>query len=399
MGIVSFVVVGHVDHGKSTLIGRLLYDTNSLPKEKIEEIEKTCKALGKEMEFAYLTDALEEERRGNITIDTTQIFFRHNGKEYLIIDAPGHKEFLKNTVTGASYAEHAILIVDAEEGIREQTKRHAYTLKFLGIGEVIVAINKMDKVKYSKERFEEVKKEVLDYLGAIGIKVRKVIPISAYYGDNVVRKSNNMPWYEGETLLEALDYQKEEEKYNAFLMPVQDVYSIEGRGVAVGNILAGELRVGEEVIIYPEGKKGRVKEILVGEEKVKEVRKPKSVGLVLEEELGIKRGNILAKKPLIIANKLGASVICLLNEIREGSYYKLLCVTQEVNAKVEKVKEKIDIESLEKVRERFLEAGEIGKVIFKLEKPIAVEKFHWMPELGRFVIKDKDIIIGGGIVL
>lgn len=399
MGIISFVVVGHVDHGKSTLIGRLLYDTNSIPKEKIEEIEKTCRALGKEMEFAYITDALEEEREKSITIDTTQIFFKHSGREYLIIDAPGHKEFLKNMVTGASYADHAILIIDAEEGIKEQTKRHAYTLKFLGIEEVIVAINKMDKVNYSKDRFEEVKREILGYMDAIGIKVNKIVPISAYRGDNIVKKSRNMPWYKGETLLETLDYQKKEEKYNAFLMPVQDVYNIENKKVAVGNVLAGKLKVGDEIAIYPEGWKGRVKEIWVGEEKVREVRKPKSIGVVLERDFEIKRGNILAKKPLIIADKIEASVICLLNEIREGSYYKLLCATQEVNAKVEKVKEKIDVESLEKVRERFLGKGEAGMVIFKLERPIAIEKFHTFPELGRFVVKEKDIIIGGGIVL
>ncbi len=398
--LTKLVFVGHIDHGKSTLIGRLLYDTDSIPKEKIEEIEKTCKALGKEMEFAYITDALEEERKENITIDTTQTFFKHNGKEYLIIDAPGHKEFLKNMVTGASYADYAILIVDAEEGVKEQTKRHAYTLKFLGIEQVIVVINKMDKVKYNKERFEEVKREVLNYLNAIGINVKEIIPISAYYGDNVVKKSENMPWYEGKTLLETLDFEKRDRKEKSFIMPVQDIYNIENKRVIVGNILAGALKNGDEVIIYPEGSKGKIKEILVFGEDVKEVRGPKSVGLVLEQDSNeIERGNIFAKEPLITTDKIEASVICLLNEIKEGSSYKLLCVTQEVNAKVEKIEEKIDIESLEKIQENFLGEGEVGRVIFKLEKPIAIEKFHNIPELGRFVIKDKDIIIGGGIIL
>src|SRR3989344_6036232 len=201
----KIVLVGHVDHGKSTLIGRLLYDTESLPEGKIEEIKAVCESLGKKFEVGYILDSLEEERDQNVTIDTTQIFFKTNKRNYTIIDAPGHVEFIKNMITGASQAEAATLIVDAEEGVQEPTRRHAYILNMLGLKQIIVVINKMDLIKYEEKEFNNVKDKLTEFLSNINVKPSIIIPISAKEGDNITKKSENMQWYKEKTVLESLD--------------------------------------------------------------------------------------------------------------------------------------------------------------------------------------------------
>lgn len=233
----NIVIVGHTDHGKSTIIGRLLYDSGSIPEQKLDEISKTCELLGRNLEFAYITDALEEERVGQLTIDTTQTFFRGKNRDYAIIDVPGHKEFLKNMVTGASLADAAILIMDGKEGIKEQTKRHAYVLTLLGIRQLIVAINKMDTIDYDELEFRGQEAQLLRYLDLIGLRPTAIVPISAYGGDNVVWRSNRMSWYGGQTILESLNSLKEESMMYDFRMPIQDEYKVEGKDVYVGNIL------------------------------------------------------------------------------------------------------------------------------------------------------------------
>src|SRR4030042_2074387 len=223
MGL-KFVIVGHVDHGKSTLIGRLLYDTNSLAPDKIEEIQKTSKALGRETEFAYLLDHLEEERQQGITIDTTQVFFKTDRREYVIIDAPGHVEFVKNMITGASQAEAAGLIIEVNEGVKEQTQRHSYMLSLLGLAQVVVVFNKMDLVGYSRERFELVKADALKFLASTNITPNVCIPISAMKSDNVAGRSKNMDWYDGPTFLDSLDGLKNRQpvENKPLLLPIQD---------------------------------------------------------------------------------------------------------------------------------------------------------------------------------
>ena len=205
MDVLSFVIVGHVDHGKSTLIGRLLFDTDSLPPDKIEEIKKASAGQGRRTEFAYLLDHLEEERKQGITIDTTQVFFKSPKRRYVIIDAPGHVEFVKNMITGASQAEAAVLIVDVAEGVKEQTRRHSYMLSLLGLKQVVVVMNKMDLVDFSQETFDSVKNDVTQWLKSIDIEPKLYIPISAIDGENVIAKSEKMDWYTGPTLLESLD--------------------------------------------------------------------------------------------------------------------------------------------------------------------------------------------------
>src|SRR5437899_11991481 len=250
------VFVGHVDHGKSTLIGRILHDTGSLPEGKIEEIKKACAAEGMEFEFAFLLDALLEEQKQNVTIDTTEIPFRTARRRYAIIDAPGHKEFLKNMITGASRADAAILVIGADEGVREQSRRHAYLLGMLGIRQVIVVVNKMDLINYSEKRFREIEQEYRKFLQELGLNARTFIPGSAKQGENVARASMKMKWYCAASVLEALDSLGPQERDVDLPLRfcVQDVYRFDGRRIIAGRIETGTLRVGDELIFSPANK-------------------------------------------------------------------------------------------------------------------------------------------------
>jgi sulfate adenylyltransferase subunit 1 (EFTu-like GTPase family) len=215
----AFVMVGHVDHGKSTLIGRLLCDTDSLPDGKLEEIEAAAAAEGREMEIGFVMDHLHEERERGITIDTAQTFFSSPARDYVIIDAPGHKEFIKNMITGASQAEAAVLLCCVDEGVQEQTRRHAYVVRLLGLEQVVVAYNKMDRVGYEQQRFEQVKADMDVFLGRLGITPSVEVPVSARIGDNVADRSDNMPWHEGPTILEALDMFRSGSPYRTSTRP------------------------------------------------------------------------------------------------------------------------------------------------------------------------------------
>src|SRR5882762_6364733 len=201
----KIVIVGHVDHGKSTLVGRLFYDTGSLPEGKYEKIKSACERRGMPFEWAFLMDGLQSERDQNITIDTAQIWFRTKKRQYVIIDAPGHKEFLKNMITGAANAEAALLLIDAHEGIQENSRRHGYLLNLLGLRQIAVLVNKMDLQNYSRDRFNEIEAEYRQWLISIGLAPKLFIPIAAKHGDNIASQSANMPWYSGPTVLETLD--------------------------------------------------------------------------------------------------------------------------------------------------------------------------------------------------
>ena len=297
----NVVIVGHVDHGKSTLIGKLLADTNSLPKGKLEKVKEKCRRNARPFEYAFLLDALKDEQSQGITIDIARCFFKTEKRDYIILDAPGHIEFLKNMITGAARAEAAILVIDALEGVKENSKRHGYMLSMLGIKQVVVAINKMDLVNYDQKVFEKVKNEYLEFLDKLNIKPMKVIPISAFEGDNVASKKNNMPWYKGETILEALDeFECEKPKINqAFRMPVQAIYKFtEGgdrRRIVAGTIETGRITPNTKVIFYPSKKKSTVKTIESFPKKEnKEALAGMAVGFTLEEQIYIKRGEIMA---------------------------------------------------------------------------------------------------------
>src|SRR6266478_6149841 len=259
----KIVFVGHVDHGKSTLIGRILHDTGSLPEGKIEEIKKACAAEGMEFEFAFLLDALLEEQKQNVTIDTTEIAFRTSRRNYVIIDAPGHKEFLKNMITGASRADAAVLVIAADEGVREQSRRHAYLLRLLGIKQLIVVVNKMDLPDFSEPRFANVESDYRKFLIDLSLEVRAFIPTSAKTGENVARASEKIKWYRGPTVLEALDL-FEPRKADVDLplrFCVQDVYRFDQRRIVAGRIETGTLRVGDELVFSPANKSSVVASI------------------------------------------------------------------------------------------------------------------------------------------
>ena len=402
----KLVLVGHVDHGKSTLIGRLLFDTDSLPEEKIEEVRTVCKALGKELEFAYVLDHLEEERSQGITIDTTQTFFHTEKRDYVIIDAPGHREFTKNMITGASQAEAAILIVDADEGVQEQTRRHAYILSLLGLTQVIVAVNKMDLVDYSLEVFNRVSEDTRAFLGKIGITPSYLIPISAINGENVASRSEQLNWYKGPTILEALDTFKtvEDRDKSPLRLPVQDVYNIEGKRIIVGRIEGGTIKTGQEIFVLPSGESTMTNSV---EEFLKEGKTVavagESTGITIKDKLFIDRGNVICTKEdkPVMTKEIKANLFWMDREpLRKGDHVSFKCSTQEARCTVAAIHRRMDSSTLEIIEDDAAELlnREVGEVLLSFSDFVIVEDFNTTPELGRFVIEKGYDTAGGGII-
>ena len=396
-----FVIVGHVDHGKSTLIGRLLYDTGSLSEGKIDEIREICRSLGKDLEFGYVMDHLEEERDQGITIDTAQTFFKTKDRDYVIIDAPGHVEFLKNMITGASQAEAALLIVDAEEGLKEQTRRHAYILHMLGLKQVIAVINKMDLISHSEERFGGVKKELLKLLSTIGIKPSHVIPISAKNGDNIANPSPTMKWYKGPTVLQALDSLRASESHRdkPLRYVVQDIYNFDKR-IVVGRVESGVLRKNAEIKVLPSGEKTVVKTL---EEYLRdpiEAEPGKSIGITTEDKLFLDRGCVIvgAEDAPAVTDTVHAHIFWMdRTPGKKGDVMWFRCATQEAPCTIERISRVIDSSSLEVLS---LDASEIrnrevADVVIKTDKPVVVEDFNVTEGLGRFVLAREDTVAGG----
>ncbi|MBD3259846.1 GTP-binding protein [Candidatus Woesearchaeota archaeon] len=397
------VIVGHVDHGKSTLIGRLFFDTDSLPDGKMDEIKKVCEQLGRDVEFAYVLDHLQEEREQSVTIDTTQMFFKTKKRHYVIIDAPGHVEFTKNMITGASQAEAAILIVDGEEGVQEQTKRHAYILGMLGLKQVIAVINKMDLVDYKQERFEKVREDLLKFLDSINIKPTYVIPISAKEGDNVAKKSEKMSWYNGMTILESLDtFSINERPINKPLRyPIQDVYKFDEKRILAGRIESGLMKKGDEIVFLPSGKETKIKSIEVFEGQKETAEAGECIGITLEHPLFIDRGEVACKKNElpIVADRFTANVFWMAKQPFDSSETIILkCATQEVECNIEKINKKLDSSTLKVIGDDAdeLKEREVGEISFKTKEPIVIENFNDIQELGRFVlVKNQDVSAGG----
>lgn len=296
--LLKIVVVGHVDHGKSTVIGRLLYDTHSLPEGTVNKVQRIAKETGKPFEYAYLLDAFEEEQKQGITIDTTQIHFQTEKRNYVIIDAPGHKEFLKNMISGAANAEAAFLIIDAQEGVKEQSKRHAYILSLLGIKKVYVVLNKMDLVDYSEEVYESVKKDMSEFLSTLKVYPIGYIPVSAYYGENILTSSEKLDWFNGESIIGAIDNIEKDKglEHKSLRFPIQDVYKFDDRRIISGRVESGTIKVGDEITIYPEGKKTHVKTVEHWAERDNKdyALAGESSGITVADEFFNKRGEIIA---------------------------------------------------------------------------------------------------------
>ena len=399
------VIVGHVDHGKSTLIGRLLYDTDCLPPDKYSEIQKSSEMLGRIVEFAFVMDCLEEERSRGITIDTTQTFFKTKRRRYVIIDAPGHKEFLKNMITGSSQAEAALLIIDSFEGVRDQTKRHAYILGMLGLKQVCVLLNKIDLVDYSKDKFLELKTEITEFLNKLNVHPTFVLPISAIRGDNVASPSEKLSWFHGPTVLQALDTfhdLKIEEK--PLRIPVQDSYRIDGKKILVGRIESGHLTRGESLYLLPGKKKVVVESIEKFLEKgVNAAHFEESVGICLKGRHLVKRGQILtADLSSMISDKIKANIFWMdPMGYHAGESLLFRCVTQEVPCQIERIYRKFDPASMELTEKdaSSIKSAEVADILIQLDKKVVVDPFNEIPEMGRFVLEKEGRPVAGGIIL
>ncbi len=400
------VFVGHVDHGKSTLIGRILHDTGSLPDGKIEMIRKTCAAEGMEFEFAFLLDALLEEQQQNVTIDTTQIPFRTEKRRYAIIDAPGHKEFLKNMITGASTADAAVLVIAVNEGVREQSRRHAYLLSLLGIKQLVVVVNKMDLADFSEKRFREIEKEYRKFLVDLGLEAREFIPISAKTGENVAQRSKEMKWHRGPTVLEALD--AIEARASLVDLPlrfcVQDVYRLDDRRIIAGRIETGRLRVGDELNFSPANKSSKVQAIERWNTKDDgEAVAGDSIGITLTEQIFVERGYVASHQTEtpIETNRFRADFFWMAREsLRVGKLYNLRLATQEVKCQVISIDQVMDSSSLEiknDLREQ-LERNEAAQLTIQTRGPLVLDNHDRIPNLGRFVLVDDGVICGGGTI-
>lgn len=398
------VIVGSVDHGKSTLIGRLFFDTGSLPPEKLEEVKRVCEELGRPLEFAYVMDNLEEERTRGITIDIAHTFFTTPKRKYVIIDAPGHKEFLKNMISGSSQAEAAILLVETTRGIQEQTLRHCYILSLLGIKQVAVTVNKMDLAGYSEAVFLDLKKRIEEVTARYGITPSYIVPISAMEGENVARRSEKLSWYKGPTMLEALDSfeaAKIEEKGARF--PVQDIYEANGQKLIAGRIEAGTLREGQELWVLPGKSKAKVVNIKKYlEPDLNEARAGECVGLVLEGA-DVKRGDILSESLApSITTTVHANIFWMIDkEYRLGIPLTFKCATQEARGKIERIRRRFDPASEKEAvtdSDRISQA-EVAEVDITLSAEVAIERFSDIPELGRFVLEHEGHPVAGGIII
>ena len=408
MSELKIVFVGHVDHGKSTIIGRLLYETHSLPQGVIDKVQRIADETGKNFEYAYLLDAFAEERQQGITIDMTQIQFSTEKRDYLIIDAPGHKEFLKNMISGAANANAAFLVIDAAAGVQEQSRRHAYLLSLLGISKIYVIVNKMDLVNYSEERFNDVVTDMKKFLEPLNVKPKEFIPISGFIGDNVTSKSSKLSWYNGETLINTLDLIENDEniKNKSLRLPIQDVYKFDDRRIIAGRIESGQLKIGDKIKIYPEGRETKITEIAYWLEKDKKdtAAAGESVGIIVEDEFFNKRGEIITKvedNSPNISNRLRASVFWLgKNPLTISKKYKLKLATTEIEAEVEKILRVVDASTLESNDSaQKLKINDIGEIIFKLKKKLAFDNFGDYQATGRFVLVDGYDVSGGGIIL
>jgi len=403
----NIVAVGHVDHGKSTLIGRLLFDTNSLQDGAIEKVKRISEQNGKPFEYAYLLDAFEEEQKQGITIDTTNINFSTAKRDYIIIDAPGHKEFLKNMISGASSAEAALLMIDANEGIQEQSRRHGYILSLLGISKVFVIVNKMDLIDYSEQKYNDIRQEFNKFLSNLNIFPIEYIPVAAFYGENIAKRSDNLSWYHGVTILEALDLvQKEPEAENKPLrFPIQDVYKFDNRRIIAGKIEAGTLKVGDEIVINPSGKKTKVKSIENWPNFYDKnyVSAGMSVGITFEDEFFNKRGEIIShaeNKPQK-GNLFNVNIFWMgKNPLVKGKTYKLKLTTQELECEVFSINKVIDSSNLNEASHfDCINKNEVAEITIKTKQVVCFDEFVDFQSTGRFVIVDGFDVSGGGIVL
>lgn len=416
----NLVVIGHVDHGKSTTMGHLLYLLGQVDERKLREIEEEAKKLGKETwKWAWILDRFKEERERGLTIDLAFLKFETRKYFFTLIDAPGHRDFIKNMITGASQADCALLIVSAKTGEYEagisaagQTREHIFLAKTMGINQIVVGINKMDEVNWSKERYEEVKAGISKLLRMIGYKVEKIpfVPISGFLGDNLIEKSKNMPWYDGPTLVEALDtFEVPPRPIDKPLrIPIQDVYTIKGVGtVPVGRVETGVLRVGDKVIFMPPKKVGEVKSIETHHQRIEKAVPGDNIGFNVKgiSKADLRRGDVAGhpdNPPTVVDEFVGRIIVLYHPTAIATGYTPVLHVhTATVPVRFAEILKKIDPRTGATVEEKpaYIKQGDAALIKFKPLKPVVLEKYSDFPELGRFAIRDSGRTIAAGTVV
>jgi len=404
---VNLVVIGHKDHGKSTLIGRLLYDSKAILEQKMQEVRTELEKSGKkEFEFAFLLDSLEEERKGGLTIDIIQTPFKSKKYQYTIIDCPGHREFIKKMLTGASQADAAVLVISAKEGIEDQTKPHAFLVRTLGINQLVIGVNKMDQVGFGEDVYIETCRIIDRILKAIGYSNVLKVPISALNGDNVFTESQNMKWYKGLTLIETLDHAVTPAQLpvnEPLRACIQDVYKQETGETVVCKIETGTLEAGKTICFSPSGKTGIVRAIETFGNRPEKAMPGDSVGLIIDGIGDVERGEVISypENPAKNAKSFTAEIILFTDtEIRTGEVHTVRLGTAEKKCKIDEILNQIDPLSLT-IRESsplILKGGEVGEAKFSPMEPLCIEKHSEFPPLGRFVIEGKKGPIGAGIV-
>jgi small GTP-binding protein len=398
----NIAVTGDVDSGKSTLIGRFLYDTGSIADAAIEEIKDVSQRITGDFEFAYLLDSFEEERKSKLTIETTQAFCKtKKGKRFIFIDVPGHQELLKNMLCGSSYADMAILVIDVQSTIEEQTKRHLSILKFLDIENIIVVLNKMDLVNFNEDVFRHTEERIAEFFKNIGIRYKYFIPVSARQGDNLIKKSKEMIWYKGLSLIEALNGSFKGLNSDVFRFPIQDIYNIDKEKVAVGKIISGKIRKGERIKILPLNRVNKVKRLKLFNQNKFIAKAPMSIGIVLDDMDGLKRGQIICKTKLpSVSREISAKIFCV-NKLNPEEELRFRCVTQESSAQIINVNSIWDIATLEKKNSQdILDKTNIAEVVILTDIPVTTEKYKGFNSLGRFVLQNNDSeICAVGIII
>ena len=404
----SVVIVGHVDHGKSSLIGKLLADTNSLADGQLEYVKSVSESRGVNFEWAFLLDAFQAERDQGVTIDSTQVWFKTPKRNYVLIDSPGHEEFLKNMVTGASRADIAILVIDAEQGVQHQTKRHSYLLNILGVKQVIVAINKMDKVNFSIDKYIEVKDKISNYLKSINIKVNDILPISAKEGVGIA--DNCKPFFptlklKSYCLIDALDSIElsSDLSLKPLRFPVQDIYKFDDRRIIAGRIESGVISVDDEIIFSPSDKTAKVKSIETWKSKnlIKKCSAGESVGIIIDKDIFIERGEIISHSSNApIESNIFKSKIFWLDSDRmeKNNTYLVKIGTAQAEANIQEIENIIDVNDLSQKNESYVEKNQISEVTIRLNKKLAFDESIIVPDTGRFALFSSGRLVAGGTI-
>ncbi|MBI2564672.1 translation elongation factor EF-1 subunit alpha [Candidatus Woesearchaeota archaeon] len=411
---INLVIVGHVDHGKSTTVGRLLFDSGNIPEQEMRKLKELAQELGKGgFEFAFVMDQLAEERKRGVTIDLAHKKFNTPKYEFTIIDAPGHKDFIKNMITGASQADAAVIVVGSE-GVQAQTREHVFLCKTLGVKQVIVAVNKMDLSKYDQAKFEALKKDVSILLKTYGYPADQItfVPLASFLGDNVVKRSANMPWYKGPTLLESLDTLSVPEKLTAFplRLPLQDVYNIKGIGVVpVGRVETGVMKVGDKITVVParEGKgiSGEVKSIEMHHEAIQQAEAGDNVGFNVRgiEQKDIAKGDVVGHSNKVppVAKEFTARIVVINHPtvITQGYTPVFHIHTAQVACQFVELVQKIDPATGTVLAEHpdFIKNGDTAIVKVRPVQPVVIEKQQDNPKLSRFAIRDSGQTVAAGM--